>query len=86
MMHKMMKVIQSGLLRLQSSQHSNFYGTPCKLVSLPKMSDCIIHANTPFLALDCEDSFRPLSEKEKYYAHYLSKASWMGSLIICLQY
>ncbi|GFQ98082.1 dipeptidyl peptidase 3 [Trichonephila clavata] len=49
------------------------------------MSDYIIHTSTPFLALDCEDSFRPLSEKEKHYAHYLSKASWMGSLIICLQ-
>ncbi|GFY75011.1 dipeptidyl peptidase 3, partial [Trichonephila inaurata madagascariensis] len=53
--------------------------------SLPKMSDYIIHANTPFLAFDCKDSFRHLSEKEKHYAHYLSKANWMGSLIICLQ-
>ncbi|GFT41757.1 dipeptidyl peptidase 3 [Nephila pilipes] len=49
------------------------------------MSDYIFPINTPFLMLDCEDSFSLLSEKEKLYAHYLSKASWMGSLIICLQ-
>lgn len=49
------------------------------------MSDYIFPLNTPFLMLECEDSFGLLSNEEKLYAHYLSKASWMGSLIISLQ-
>ncbi|CAL1298951.1 unnamed protein product [Larinioides sclopetarius] len=52
---------------------------------LKKMSDCFLPNNTPFVLLECEDAFNQLSEKEKLYSHYLSRASWLGSLIITLQ-
>ncbi|GBN12506.1 hypothetical protein AVEN_17635-1 [Araneus ventricosus] len=50
-----------------------------------KMSDCFLPNNTPFILLECEEAFNQLSEKEKLYSHYLSRASWLGSLIISMQ-
>ncbi len=40
--------------------------------------------NLPVVELKCNDAFNLLTEKEKKYAYYLSKASWEGALI-CLE-
>ncbi|GIY60093.1 dipeptidyl peptidase 3 [Caerostris darwini] len=50
-----------------------------------RMSDYIYPNNTPIVLLNCEDAFKELTEKEKLYAHYLSKACWYGGLIVLLQ-
>nr|XP_042907944.1 dipeptidyl peptidase 3 isoform X2 [Parasteatoda tepidariorum] len=65
--------------------HSSIYHS-CKSTSLKltktKMSSQFIYPiNTPIALLDCTESFNSLSEKEKLYAHYLSRASWFGGLI-----
>lgn len=36
-------------------------------------------------ALDCTEAFRLLSNKEKMYSHYLSRAAWYGGLAVLLQ-
>ncbi|XP_029468951.1 dipeptidyl peptidase 3 [Rhinatrema bivittatum] len=35
--------------------------------------------------LDCREAFQLLSKSEQLYAHYLSRASWYGGLIVLLQ-
>jgi dipeptidyl-peptidase-3 len=39
----------------------------------------------PVVALDAETAFESLTQREKLYAHHLSKASFVGGLVVLLQ-
>lgn len=41
--------------------------------------------STPITWLDCADAFSKLEKKEKLYAYYLSRASWIGGFATILQ-
>ncbi|KAL1512766.1 hypothetical protein ABEB36_002298 [Hypothenemus hampei] len=45
----------------------------------------VLPLDQPFVRLEIESAFNGLSDQEKRYAHYISKASWIGSLITFLQ-
>lgn len=49
------------------------------------MSDFTYPNETPVKLADCEKAFNGLSDKEKLYAHYLSKACFNGGLICLTQ-
>lgn len=49
------------------------------------MSQHVIENHTPVVELDCREAFNRLTEREKTYAHHLSQASWIGSLITLYQ-
>lgn len=49
------------------------------------MSDFMFPNDQPVVLLDCEKAFNALTEQEKRYAHFLSRASWYGGLIVLLQ-
>ena len=49
------------------------------------MSQHVIENNTPVVVLECRNAFERLTDREKAYAHHLSQAAWIGSLITLYQ-
>lgn len=45
----------------------------------------ILPLDQPIVCLDASTAFQGLTNQEKLYAYYLSKASWIGGLITLLQ-
>ena len=52
---------------------------------LKDFSQYIISREVDINLLDCRTAFSGLTEKEKFYAHYLCRASWDGAFICLLQ-
>ena len=50
-----------------------------------KMADFTIPNTTPVVELECRKAFESLDEREKKYAHFLSRAAYEGSLIVLIQ-
>ncbi|XP_026729416.1 dipeptidyl peptidase 3 isoform X1 [Trichoplusia ni] len=48
-------------------------------------SNFLLPNNQKFVELDSSQAFNKLTDKEKLYAHYLSKAAWNGGLIVLMQ-
>lgn len=47
--------------------------------------DYTLPNSQPVVVLECGTAFNALTKKEKLFAHYLSQACWVGSLIVLLQ-
>ena len=55
------------------------------VVKMAATNDFIVPLDTPIHLLECKEAFDTLSNQERTYAHYLSRAAWEGSLIVLLQ-
>lgn len=56
-----------------------------KMGSFDKKAQFILPNDTGICLLECKTAFSGLTKKEKSYSHYLSQASWYGSLICLYQ-
>ena len=63
------------------SHHLKYYSTMAEV----DMTYFVLPNEQPVVPLECRTAFENLSNKEKCYAHHLSKASWYGGLIVLLQ-
>jgi len=64
---------------------SSHYPKRFSTMSEVDMNYFILPNEQPVVPLECRTAFENLSNKEKCYAHHLSKASWYGGLIVLLQ-
>ena len=48
-------------------------------------SGFVISPDSPINKLECREAFQGLTDREKYYSHFLSRAGWDGGLICLLQ-
>lgn len=65
--------------------NSNSRSTRSASTMAPISSQYVLPNDQPVIMLDANAAFEALSPREKLYAHYLSRASFFGGLIVLLQ-
>ncbi|KAL3285978.1 hypothetical protein HHI36_000492 [Cryptolaemus montrouzieri] len=65
--------------------HQILHASNCRMSEGVDRSLYTLPADQPIVGLEVKSAFNGLSDKEKQYAHFLSKASWVGGLVTLIQ-
>ncbi|KRT81096.1 Peptidase, partial [Oryctes borbonicus] len=71
--------------QLVRNRHSGFIHSFTRMSQEIDRTHYILPLDQPIVYLDANTAFQGLTDQEKLYAYYLSKASWVGGLITLLQ-
>ncbi|KAH9420608.1 bifunctional diacylglycerol diphosphate phosphatase/phosphatidate phosphatase [Dermatophagoides pteronyssinus] len=83
--YKSDKILSNNLFLKNIIYQRNFRSSSFTMASTQKSSEYIYTNDTPVIQLEATSAFEALTVGEKKYAHYLSKASWFGSLAVLYQ-
>jgi dipeptidyl-peptidase-3 len=79
------KTLSTKVLRRSENKKKHTMVTVSQLLQDTRLKHYVVPSNVPVVPLLVEEAFNGLNNKERKYAHFISRASWAGTRIVMEQ-